>query len=112
MSCTLCQWAQGDGFRTDKCLGIDKVEECPTGEMPKLSPKNRGFWFLFMKILPGLMDGYGAFKFEAIKFIMDEYQVDPGQRPIIHEKCLVAMGAIREVRNEEEEQRKAQGGKT
>lgn len=85
------------------------MNECPTGEIPKLSPENRGFWFLFSRILPGLMDGYGAFKFETIGYIMNEYQVDPGQRPVIHEKCLIVMSAIREIQNEEEEKRKQSG---
>lgn len=85
------------------------MDVCPTGEVPKLAAENKGFWFLFMRMLPGLMDGYGAFKFEAIKYVMDEYQVEPGQRPIIHEKCLVVMSAIREIQEEEEEKRKAYG---
>ena len=73
-------------------------------------PENQPFWFLFMRMLPGITDAYGAFKFEAIKYVMDEYQVEAGQRPIIHEKCLSVMSAIREIQDEEEEKRKAKSG--
>ena len=99
MTCEFCRRTQDDGFRTEKCAGIDFVERCPRGEIPKLLLVNKDFTFLLFRILPGLIDGMGGFKYESIQVIMEEYDVPKGMRPIIFDKCIVVIAAIKEMRD-------------
>ncbi|MBW2341222.1 MAG: hypothetical protein JRF50_12915 [Deltaproteobacteria bacterium] len=101
MTCSVCRRAQEDGFRKFRCRGIETVEACHTGEVPKLIRENEPFWFLFQRMLPGLFDGYGGVNFTAIFQVLDLYKVPAGQRPIIHDKCLVVIAAVREIQEQE-----------
>lgn len=100
MTCPLCQRTQADGFRA-VCRGIDHVDECPTGEVPKLKENTRQFWWLFERILPGLCNPFGGFDFNAITSVCDTYAIEAGERPVIHELCLVVIEAIQDVREKE-----------
>jgi len=82
------------------CPGIDFVERCPRGLVPKLDPGNEGFLELFLRLLPGLFDGYGAARYEAIDYIMRHYGIQKPMRPIFHDKCLVMIQAVGEIREE------------
>lgn len=103
----MCRRSQEDGFLQIKCDGIDTVAKCPTGEVPKLCEKNRGFKFLLDRMLPGLCDAYGGFDFNAIGHVFELYGVPEGQRPVIHDKLMVVIDVIREVRKAEEKGRGA-----
>ena len=98
MSCNTCQLAQGQGIR-EKCGGIDAVDECPTGEVPKLNERNKKFQRLLVRTLPGLFDGFGGVSFYTIDYIMNLYSIGKGQRPIIHDKFLQVIQAIQEQRS-------------
>jgi len=99
MTCGICRRSQEDGFRKFQCEGIDVAETCQTGEVPKLIEENQGFWELFLKILPGLFDGYGAPRFESIVAVFDVFGVKPGQRPVLMDKCLALIHVIKEIRD-------------
>jgi len=101
MTCAICRRAQKDGFRETPCRGIEHVAACPTGEVPKLMRENEPFWFVFQRMLPGLFDGYGGVRFAAIGEVLDLYGVPQGQRPIVHDSCLVVIGVIRELQEQE-----------
>ncbi len=97
MTCELCRDEQEGGFRA-RCPGIELVDACPTGEVPKLSAENRRFWLLFERILPGLFDGWGGVNYSAIREVLDLYEVPAGERPIAFDKCLVVVEVIQEIR--------------
>ena len=101
MTCALCRRSQEDGFRKIRCKGIDHVDECPTGEVPKLLPGNRRFWEICRAALPGLFDGFGGVNYLAISYIMDLYGVPEGQRPIVHDKFLAVVKGIDEIKEQE-----------
>lgn len=101
MTCGFCRRAQEDGFKEIDCKGIDAVDECPAGEVPKLSPSNLRAWFLISRILPGLFDGYGAANYEAIEAVFRIYQTPPGQRAVLLDKCIIVISAIQEAREAE-----------
>jgi len=81
-----------------KCGGIDTVDICPTGEVPKLNENNKKFQRLLVRTLPGLFDGFGGVSFFAIDYVMELYSISTGQRPIIHDKFLQVIQAIQESR--------------
>jgi len=101
MTCDFCRRTQEDGLKEIDCKGIDAVDECPAGEVPKLSPPNLRAWFLISRILPALMDGYGGVNYGTIEAVFRIYQVPSGQRPILLDKCIAVISAIREVRESE-----------
>jgi len=105
MDCATCRRMQADGFRDDiQCRGIESVGRCPSGDLPYLSKNNREFWSLFTRILPGLIDGFGGFNYQAIEFQFNIWQVDEMQRPIIMDKCLVFIKVLTEQRRKKKEQ--------
>jgi len=97
MTCEFCRRLQKDGFEKVKCEGIEKVDECETGKVTKLHPGNRPFWWLFQRILPGLFGAYGAVNYSAIDSIFSLYGIDPGQRPVLHDNCLICINVIKEI---------------
>lgn len=102
MSCNLCRRSQRDGYRPHvQCEGIESVKECPTGEVAVLAPENQKFWALFLRMLPGLVDGLGGFDYSAITTVMDVYGVPPGERLVIFDKALAVIYGIQEVREAE-----------
>ena len=101
MTCGICRRSQEDGFRKFECDGIDAVETCQTGEVPKLMEENQAFWELFLKILPGLFDGYGAPRLESIVAVLDVFGVEHGQRPVLMDKCLALIEEINRLKAED-----------
>lgn len=102
MSCGFCRQTQADGFRKE-CPGLDYVDACPTGEVPKLSPVNREFVALFVRMLPGLSSSTGGYDYNAIKVVMDIHGVPVMARPEILDKVIsviMVMDAERQRRNE------------
>ena len=95
---------QADGFRDIQCRGIETVGRCPSGDRPYLSKNNWEFWSLFSRILPGFIDGFGGFSFQAIEFQFNNYQVKTMQRPILMDKCLVFIEVLTEKRKKKQEQ--------
>lgn len=100
MTCGMCRRAQQDFDNITPCDGIEFVDECPrdADKVPKLDQENEGFWFLMLRILPGLSNGFGGFDYNAIINVFNIYEVPQGQRPILHDKCLIVMRAISECR--------------
>ena len=100
MTCSFCRRSQRDGFADFECDGIDTVAECKRehDRVPKLSEENERFRFLLLKILPGLCDPFGGFKFEAIDYVLQKYGVPEEQHSIVHDKCLIVIDVIREIR--------------
>ena len=94
----MCRRSQDDGFRDIKCRGIENVDECPTGEVARLSEENRKFWHLFIKMLPGLCTAEGGFDFRAIDFVFETYRVPEGQRFILLDRCIIVIDVIKEIR--------------
>lgn len=89
MTCSICRKIQADGFRP-ACPGIEKVDECPRGEVFKLSKENQDLWVIFEHIFPGLKSGakfdeYDMFCRMAgcwlIDFYLGAYEVPEKQRP-------------------------------
>ena len=98
MTCGICRRSQEDGFREFRCEGIDNVETCRTGEIPKLMPGNRAFAEFFNRVVYGLYDGWGALRVEVIETFLNIYGVPSGQRPVILDKCLALVIAINDVK--------------
>ena len=73
------------------------MDKCPTKEVPKPSPENERFWQLFQRMLPGLPNGMGGWNVQVIETVMNLYQVPPGQRPIIWDKCLAVITVLQEM---------------
>lgn len=88
-------------MRKERCEGIDTVDACLTGEVPKLSIDNIKFKSLLYRTLPGLFDGFGGVNFLSIDYVMNLCEVSPGQRPIVHDKILQVIAAIEDIRKEE-----------
>ena len=53
------------------------------------------------KILPVLCDGYGGFQVGTIEYVMNLYGVPFSQRPIVHDRMLIVIGVIEEIRKQE-----------
>lgn len=100
-TCDLCRNAQRDGFRQFHCLGIDHVAECRTGDIPKLTRRNGYFKAFLDRVLPGLYDGFGGISYQAIHLVMDDYRISRGVRPVMLDKVLIVVEAIRENREKE-----------
>jgi hypothetical protein len=104
MTCGLCGQAQKDGFRNDiHCLGIETVDECPTGEVGKLHKKLAGFKWLLDRFLPVAGNGLGAWQPDAFRLVFETYAVPQGQRPVLADFLLVVLKVIREVRDKDRE---------
>ena len=101
----MCRRFQKDNQRETKCDGIDTVNKCPTGEVPKLSEENRKFKAFLFRMLPGLCDGFGGFNFMAIQYAMDVFGIARGQRPIVHDKMMQVIVAIEDIRKEKRKDR-------
>jgi len=101
MTCEKCFDEQAGGYRPP-CDGIESVDECPYGEVPKLSDENKKFWWLFERIQPGLYDGFGGINYAAITEAFRIYGVPASQRPVVFERCLLAAAAIKEVKEQKE----------
>jgi len=99
--CSICRSAQKDGWVAEKCQGIEYVDKCPRGNVPKLLDENREFWALFEKILPGLCNGKGGFDYRAIDIVFDSYRTPRAIRHIHFDKCLIVIEAIQKIREEE-----------
>ena len=52
-------------------------------------------------MLPGLFDGFGGVDYGAITTVMDVMKVPRDERPVIFDKCLIAIRAIREIQEAE-----------
>lgn len=94
----MCRRSQDDGFRDIRCRGIEHADECPTGEVARLSEENRKFWHLFMRMFHGLCTAEGGFDFKAIDFVFETYRVPEYQRAILHDRCIIVIDVIREIR--------------
>ena len=79
------------------------MDECPIKEVPKLLPENSRFLFLWARIVPFLFSGMGGADAQAVVAVFDMYQIDHSQRPVLLDKCLVILSAIREVQEAEKE---------
>ncbi len=105
-TCGICRRSQRD-FYKKHCPGIEVIDECPSKDestrVPKLAESNQGWWRLFRRMQPFLWDGFGGVRIEAVREVMTEFHVPTGQRPIIFDKCLVAIAAIRDVRHQDRE---------
>jgi hypothetical protein len=109
MTCGLCGQAQKDGFRNDiHCLGIETVDECPTGEVGKLHKKLAGFKWLLDRFLPVAGNGLGAWQPDAFRLVFETYAVPQGQRPVLADFLLVVLKTIQEVRGRKQDE--DQGG--
>lgn len=100
MDCGTCRRSQRDGFINITCEGIDYVEKCkrPTDAIPKLSDRIRRSWAFAEKYLPGVVRPDGGFDFSGLMSAMDLAGVPKGQRPILYDRCLVVIEALREAR--------------
>lgn len=99
----MCRRTQGDGFRDQTCKGIEVVKKCPTGEVPYLVKRNRGFLFLYRRMAPFLQAGFGGFNDSAVTLAFDTYHVPEGKRPVYLDKVIVLISAIQEVREKEKD---------
>jgi hypothetical protein len=77
------------------------VEQCPTGQVPKLLEENEGFIEFFHRASAGLFDGFGALRLEAVQTVCDLMGVPGGERPVILDLTLTCVKAIREIRETE-----------
>jgi len=101
MTCDLCRQAQRDWpDMNPSCPGIDKVDECArhTEKVYRLDRANHGFYQFWQLVSPGLHNGMGGFNYDAIDQVCRIHHVPDGQRPILHEKCLVMINEIRKAR--------------
>lgn len=105
MDCNLCRRSQEDHKQGPVCRGIDTVAECPTGQIPKIMEGNEAFLDLFDRILPGLFDAWGGLHIDTVQTVCDLRAVPPGERPIILDKVLMCVKAIREVEDVERQKR-------
>ena len=101
MDCSLCRRAQDDEFKEVRCAGIDMVEECPEGRVPKLLPENLPAWQFFGRISPGLFNGWGGCDLGAIETGFRVYGVPPQARPHVMDKMLAIINAMRAAEKEE-----------
>jgi len=100
----MCQRAQRDGFKPGlHCRGIETVEKCPIGQVPKLSEGNQRFWHLFSRLLPGLFDGYGGISYSAIAFFIDLFKIE--QKDVFFEKSIIIATTIRQIQEERQKRR-------
>jgi len=97
MTCDICRNAQEAKWRST-CPGIDHVDECPTKEVQKLLPANQRAVEFFYRMLPGLQNGMGGWDYGAIREVFDAYRVSKGERPVLFDKCLVMIEAIKRTR--------------
>ena len=84
-----------------QCDGIETVDICPIGKVPKLTEENERFRFLLFKALPVLCDGFGGFRHDAIDYVLNMYNVPEEQKPIIYDRFLLVIDAIEEARERE-----------
>lgn len=101
MTCSTCSKAQKDGFSKIKCSGIDFVDKCQRGIIPKLHHDNAQFWDFFHHFLIGLIPEEGAYNLSVLKDIADVYNISKGQRAIFYDLSLIVLLAIEEVRKAE-----------
>ena len=98
MTCSTCLKAQKDGFFKYECDGIEHVEKCPRGMVPKLSYDNYCFWDFFHHFLIGLVPDEGAYNLSVLKDIMDVYDISRDQRPIFYDLSLIVLLELEAVR--------------
>lgn len=102
--CTVCLLAQRDGLQKKvQCDGIETVDACPLGDVPKLSARNSLFWRFYIRCAPGLYNGMGGFDYGAVVHCLALYAVPHGLREPLMEKVLAVIGALRAVQAREEE---------
>lgn len=101
MTCGICRRSQRDGFREVRCEGVETVETCPTGEIPKLLCGNERFSEALLRQIQVLRDGFGGVSAANLQALMDAYGVPVGQRPVCMEKAAAMIRGIDQVREEE-----------
>lgn len=98
MTCGICRRSQKDGFKKIKCDGIESVEKCPGGDIPKLSRENKKAWWLLNRMLPGFYSAQGGFDYSVISLVFNLYNVPAGQRPILYDKFIHVIDAVIKMR--------------
>lgn len=71
--------------------------------VPKLSEENDRFYFILSRILPGLHDGMGGFRYSAVETIFNDYGVTGGQRAVLWDRLIVYIQAWRDQKAEDRE---------
>jgi len=92
MECSFCVRLQKDGFPGSEglnCKGIEYVDEChrPGGKAQKLSGQNRK-----------LLDLFGRMNIVGPEVVFKTYRVPIGQRPIILDRYIGLLSAIKRIR--------------
>ena len=109
MTCGFCRQQQQDGFQPFKCGGIDTTDKCRRefDKVPKLDKDNETFRDnLLFRALPGILAGDGGDNFDAIERAFAWHRVPDGQRPVLHDRFLVVIDAIEEIREQIREQQR------
>jgi hypothetical protein len=65
--------------------------------------ENLSFIEFFDRAMAGLFDGFGALKIETVQTLCDILGVPGGERPVILDKTLVCVKAIREIMKTEKQ---------
>ena len=56
---------------------------------------------MFQRIWPGLQGGMGGLNYQAIDYVLNAYEIDPGFRPVILDRCLAVISIHREIKDSE-----------
>lgn len=96
-TCSFCKRSQE--FQQFHCNGIDYVATCPQKRVFRLNSNNSRFQSLLDRLLPGLFNGFGGIDYQAIEFIFNLFEIEPGQRAIAFDKVLAIASVIRELQD-------------
>ena len=83
------------GQPAPQCRGIEYVDECPGGWIPKLNERNGDVWQFYRKVAPGLFRETG-YDFKAIELAFSVYDVS--FRDVYMDRLLLIIEAVDEVR--------------
>ena len=92
-----------DGFCNFICAGIETVNNCPIGNVPKLLVENEDFWQIFLKMLPGLIYDNGGVNYASAQIIIDALGIEKTSHAVIYDKINICAVAIREAQERERE---------
>jgi hypothetical protein len=80
-------------------MGIDYVDKCPIDKVPKIEDENIPFCkYLFPRTSPGFFRSSGGYDYCAIDNVFNWHGVPEEARPVLHDKYLMVVAAIREIR--------------
>lgn len=102
---------QHDGAVDYHCDGLEAEGGiCPQEKFPILWPEHFTLWKIFMKALPGLMDGMGGFNYGAIESTFNLMGIEQKYREKLFNDIMKLVNVIQKEREKRREN--AQGQNT